>query len=135
MKKFAALDLGDKWIGIATADPMGIVTTPVTTVTIDKLYEFLETFIKEQMIGTIIVGLPITLRGTESEQTKKIKIIFEQLQKRFPTIIWKLFDERFTSQHAESIKPIKTKEDKLKSHAIAAALILNDYLESERNKN
>lgn len=133
MKKYAALDLGDTWVGIATADPMGIVTTPVTTIMYNELYTFLKQFIVKEMIGTIVVGLPTTLRGTESMQTKKIKKEFETLQKTFTNVTWQLFDERLTSQHAESIKPIKSKKDKLQSHAIAAALILHDFLESKRN--
>lgn len=132
-KKFAALDLGNRWTGIATADPAGIVTTPHSTVETKNLIDFLEKFIKNESIGTIIIGLPITVRNTESEQTKIVQNMADLLKETFNSIKFILFDERYTSQHAESIKPIKSKNDKLQSHAIAAAIILSDYLESTRN--
>lgn len=132
-KRFAALDLGDRWTGVATADPAGIITTPHTTVETKNLFTFLQAFLKKEMIGVMVVGLPITLRLTESDQTKKIRVVFQELQEQFPNNTFVFFDERYSSQHAESIKPIQSKKDKLHSHAIAAAIILSDYLESIKN--
>jgi len=80
-------------------------------------------------INTVVVGLPKTLRGTESEQTLKIKAYVELLKNKFPKVTWIFWDERMTSKQAESIKKIKNKEDKLQSHAIAAALVLGSYLD------
>ena len=62
----------------------------------------------------------------------KIAEANEELEKQFPTIIWKQWDERLTSKQAATIKPAKNKSDKLHSHAIAAALILSGYLEFQR---
>jgi RNase H-fold protein (predicted Holliday junction resolvase) len=43
-----------------------------------------------------------------------------------------MWDERLTSKQASKIKSTKTKEDKLRSHAIAAAIFLSTYLEYKR---
>jgi len=130
--RILALDIGDRWTGVAISDPLGILSRPYATSKTVELNSFLEKTIEKEHISIIVVGLPTTLRGTESEQTKKIIAMTDELKKIFTTIEWKLWDERFTSKQAAGIKSIKTKEDKLRSHAIAAALVLSVYLEYKR---
>ena len=130
--KIISLDIGDKWTGVAISDPLGILARPYQTAKTAELITFLEDLILKESISLVVVGLPTTLRGTESEQTKKIIAFTQQLQTIFPTLSWKLWDERFTSKQAASIKKTKVKTDKLHSHAIAAALILSGYLEYQR---
>jgi RNAse H-fold protein YqgF len=134
--KTAALDTGDRWVGVAIADALGIVARPYTTTENYKLIPFLTEFIQEERISTIVVGLPITMRGTESDQTRKVKEQIESLKTAFPEVIWEMWDERLTSKQADRMKPSKSKDDKITSHARAAALILQSYLERknyERN--
>lgn len=130
--KILALDIGDRWTGLAISDPLGILPRPYDTVKTAELFTSLEKIIDKERISTIVVGLPTTLRGTESEQTKKVLEMTETLKNLFPAIEWKMWDERLTSKQAASIKSIKTKEDKLRSHAIAAAIFLSSYLEYKR---
>lgn len=130
--KILALDIGDRWTGVAISDPLGILPRPYDTFKTQELYASLEKVIQKERITTIIVGLPTTMRGTESEQTKKIIAITKNLESHFHAIKWQLWDERLTSKQAAKIKSAKTKEDKLKSHAIAAAVILSTYLEYKR---
>lgn len=133
--RILALDIGDRWTGVAISDPLGILPRPYNTFKTIDLYAALEKTIEKERVSTIVVGLPTTMRGTESEQTKKIIAMANDLQKHFPHIEWKMWDERLTSKQAAQIKSTKTKEDKLKSHAIAAAIILSTYLEYRRNVN
>lgn len=130
--KILALDIGDRWTGVAISDPLGIITRPYDTFKTTELLPSLEKTIAKERISIIVVGLPTTMRGTESEQTKKIIALHDELRKQFPTVEWKLWDERLTSKQAAHLKPAKTKEDKLKSHAIAAAVILSTFLEFQR---
>jgi len=130
--KILALDIGDRWTGVAISDPLGILPRPYDTFKTAELYAALEKTIAKEHVSTIIVGLPTTLRGTESDQTKKVIAMTDELKKHFPNIEWKLWDERLTSKQAASIKSTKTKEDKLRSHAIAAAIFLSTYLEYKR---
>jgi putative Holliday junction resolvase len=128
--KTLALDLGDVHVGTAISDVLGITSKPYQTVSANELESFLKALLEKENIKTIVVGLPKTMRGTISQQTQKTIDTKEDLEKKFPQIKWVLLDERLTSKQADQIKQAKTKEDKIKSHSIAAALILRSYLDS-----
>ncbi len=133
--KRLALDLGDVWVGSAISDFLGITARPYQTIKLPELISFLEQTLAEEEIETIIVGLPTTFKGTESEQTKKIRKQTEELEKKFTDIKFKLWDERLTSKRASNLKQgkIKTKEAKQHQHSIAAAFILQSYLDRQAN--
>lgn len=126
--KIAALDLGDQWVGIALSDSTRTLAKPYTTAPFTEYPHKLKILIEEHKPAAIIIGYPKTMRGTESAQTKKVTAIYEELQKLFPNIIFILWDERLSSKRAQTTSPARTKEAKLKSHAIAAAFILDSYL-------
>lgn len=126
--KTAALDVGDVWTGIALSDALGITVKPYHTVKTIELIPYLETLFTKERISTMLVGLPRTMRGTDSEQTVKVRSFFAELSTQFPNINWKLWDERLSSKRAATVKTATSKEDKIKSHAIAAAFILHSYL-------
>lgn len=128
MGKILALDIGDQWTGIAVSDTLGFFAKPYTTVESSKLNKFLSEFCKAEAIDKIIIGYPKTMKGTESLQTKKVLETKERLASLFKNIQFLLWDERLSSKRAEAISAAKTKEQKLKSHAIAAAFILDSYL-------
>jgi putative pre-16S rRNA nuclease len=128
-RKILALDIGDQWTGTALSDLLGFTAKPYGTVPTSQLEDFISKTIEREPIKEIVIGYPITLRGTESMQTKKITEKKKQLEHDFPTITWQLWDERLTSKQAAGIKKAKTKEEKIQSHSIAAALILQSYLE------
>lgn len=132
MKKIAALDCGDAWTGSALSDVMHLLAKPYKTVSSKNLLPFIQTLVKDERIGTLVIGYPQTMRGTESEQTKKIVLLFESLKIQFPTINCILWDERLTSKKAASLKKGTSKEDKLHSHSVAAAIILTSYLDHLR---
>ena len=127
--KIAALDMGDRWTGIALSDAIRILARPYTTVATAKLYDTLHELLAKEKITTIVIGLPKTFRNTYSEQTNKVLEAAHQLKENFAHVEWVFWDERMTSQQASRVKKIITKQDKLNSHAIAAAIILNSYLE------
>ena len=128
--KIIALDVGDVHTGVAYADDLGIIATPYTTVATESLFAWIANIINTENLGTIIVGYPKTLKGTESAQTKKIVALFESLKKEFPTIIWKLFDERLTSKQAQRYMREQGKKSRHSEHALAAAIILQTYLDA-----
>lgn len=123
--KIVALDMGDQWVGVALSDSSRILSRPHTTVALRDLRKFLSELLDQESISTIVVGYPQTLRGTESDQTRKIVTQKEELEKEFSTVTWVLWDERLSSKHAQSMGK---KGDKLHIHAKAAAVILDTYL-------
>lgn len=127
--KILALDVGDKHTGTAISDALGFFAKPYKTVDSALLQEFIKNILQTEEINTIVIGWPKTMRGTISDQTKKVETTKKELEIVFPTITWILWDERLTSKQAARIKKVQTKEDKLHAHSIAAALILSSYLE------
>ena len=134
--KILALDLGDKWVGSALADALGISCKPYKSVTLETLNPFLTTTIPLEGITTIVVGYPKTVStGGESDQTKRVIAMKEELEKHFCpdngfSVQWVLWDERLSSKRASAATGnARTKEDKLKSHSVAAAFILQSYLD------
>lgn len=127
--KLLGLDIGDQWTGIAISDDLHIIASPLQTVATKILESTLKTVFAKERISHVVVGHPVTMKGTASDQTRKIVAYKEELEKKFHHIKWVLWDERLTSKQAASLKQAKTKEEKLKQHAVAAALILQSYLD------
>jgi len=130
--KTLALDVGDKWTGTALSDSLGMFAQPYQTTPSDKLETFLKDVLEKEPIKTVVVGYPKTMRGTISDQTRKVEATKEKLEKLFDSIEWVLWDERLSSKRASNLKKARTKEDKIKSHSIAAAFILESYLEFKK---
>ncbi len=135
--KILALDLGDRWVGSAISDPLGITCKPYQTVEIAGLADFLTQTIAQQRVATIVVGYPKTFSGGQSLQTEKVLKVKESLQAHFSAledvlpINWVLWDERLSSKRAHEIQQkASSVEAKLKSHSIAAAFILQSYLDN-----
>lgn len=133
--RILALDLGDKWVGTALSDGLGITCKPYKTVTLPNLPSFLQEIIPQERITTVVIGYPKTFSGGQSDQTRKIVAEKEKLEQQFGLvnevpITWLLWDERLSSKRAqELVQKARTPEEKQKSHSIAAAFILQNYLD------
>lgn len=130
--KILALDIGDAWTGSAISDALGLVAKPYQTVQTGDLQAFLNNIFQQETVQTIIIGHPKTMRGTASQQTKKVEEVKEALEKEFPHKKFLLWDERLSSKRAQTLKNARSKEEKAKSHSIAAAFILETYLQFAR---
>jgi putative holliday junction resolvase len=130
MSRLAAFDIGDKWTGVALSDSLRIFAKPYDTVATAGLESFLKTLLEQHDIEQCVIGYPITMHGTISQQTQKIIAVKQKLEILFPHVQWILWDERLSSKRASEVKKgtIKTKDDKSKLHAIAAAFILDSYI-------
>lgn len=130
--KILALDLGDVWVGSAISDGLGVSCRPYKTVQLPELEQFLTQTLAQEPISTIVVGYPKTVgAGTESDQTKKIVALKEELEQKFSQVSWVLWDERLSSKRAEEARRghYKDKEEKKLGHSIAASFILQTYLD------
>jgi putative holliday junction resolvase len=132
--KILALDIGDQWTGIAISDAIGMFARPLQTVTSTALATTLTELTTKERISTVIVGLPRTMKGTESDQTRKVREAFEALKTTFAQWTWILWDERLSSKRAQSLQieqgKRRSQETKHQEHAVAAAFILQTYLDS-----
>ena len=135
MKKVLGIDYGDRRLGIAVSDSLNIIASPLMVIDRKKNSNYLDqikNIIIEKDISLIVVGLPITLKGTSSKQTDKTKIFIKELGAHINTPI-KTIDERLTSLEAEKIliqKGIKTGHNKSQIDQISAIIILQEYLDS-----
>ncbi len=131
--KYMALDLGDAWIGVAVSDPMGMLARPLETIRAEDLLTRLPKLLEQERVGTVVIGRPITCKGNDSTQTVKIDTLAKQLTELLPEVTWKSWDERLSSKRAQHVqisqKKKATKETKQQSHAIAAAFILDSFLQ------
>ena len=133
MNRILAIDYGEKKIGLALSDPLKIIAKPFKTIensSIKKLLVDFEIIINEKNIDKIVVGLPITLKNSYSEQTNKvvefIKILKDKLKIKIIVV-----DERLSSIEAKKsliLQGIKTGHNKKDIDMTAAALFLQSYL-------
>lgn len=134
--RILSLDLGDRWVGSALSDALQMTCKPYKTVDINDLEAFLATTLEQEQVGIVVVGYPKTFSGGASEQTRKIEALKQELEKKFgeiqgKKINWILWDERLSSKRAEQLhKGDISSEAKRKNHSIAAAFILQSYLDS-----
>lgn len=136
MGRLLSIDYGRKRCGIAVTDVLKIVATGLTTVATAKLVEFIKQYVEKEDVEKIVVGLPTTMRGEQSESMKYITPGINRLRKELPGIEIVFFDERFTSVLAHksmlaSGMKKTDRQDKAIVDEISATIILNDYLQSK----
>ena len=142
MKKLA-LDVGDKTIGVAVSDALGITAQGVTTIErvgIRKDSEKVMDYAKEFDCDTIVIGLPKRLDGTDSPQTEKVYEFKTMLENKMKSsgmghidIVY--YDERLTTVMAEKVlieADVSRRKRKQVIDKQAAVLILQGYLDSRR---
>ena len=127
--KTLALDIGDVMTGTAISDALGMFARPYESVETRNLELFLHKILTLEPVTTVVVGYPKTMRGTVSDQTKKVDEAFADLKEKFSSLEWVLWDERLSSKRADTLRHAKTKDEKKHSHSIAAAFILSTYLD------
>ena len=134
MNKILALDIGEKRIGLAISDALGMLAHPLTTLTwqgIARLTEALEKIILDEGIDKIVVGMPFTLKGGSSKKTEEIKKLSDQLKERLQVPVLEQ-DERLTTKMAsDALKAVGKKPSKHRNKIdqIAAVYILQSYLD------
>jgi len=135
LSRILGLDYGERRIGIALSDPLQIIAKPLTVIDRKKTdYIFqLSKIIVENEIISIVVGLPLTLKGKKSKQTKTVLSFIDELQSKLTIPILQI-DERLSSIAAEKslqMQNIKTGYEKGKVDETAAAIFLQEYLDSK----
>lgn len=145
IKRKIALDVGDKTIGVALSDQLGITGQGLMTIErvgIKKDTSVVVDLIKEYDCDTVVIGLPLNLNGTDSIQTEKVRDFRTRLENKLRSnalqdvrIEWQ--DERFTTVMAEDILiAADVRRDKRKQviDKQAAVIIMQSYLDRMKNK-
>ena len=139
MGRIMGIDYGRKRTGVAVTDPLQIVAGNLATVPTHTLLQFIKDYLAHEVVDRIVVGKPTQLNGQPSESMKFITPFVDRLKKELPDMPVVMYDERFTSTIAHQamidggMKKID-RRDKSRVDAIAATIILNDYLQSRYNQ-
>ena len=139
MGRVLGIDYGRKRTGIAVTDPLQIVANNLATVPTHTLMKFIKEYVGRETVDRIVVGQPSQLNGEPSESMKYITPFVSRLKKELPDIPIVMFDERFTSTIAHQAMidggmKKSDRRDKARVDAIAATIILNDFLKSRYNQ-
>ena len=135
LSRILGLDYGERRIGIALSDPLGIIAKPFTVIdrkiTTDYISQLSDIILKNQVIA-VVVGLPLTLMGKKSKQTEIVLSFINQLKEilSIPVIA---IDERLSSVAAKKSlqkQAIKTGHNKGRIDETAAAIFLQEHLDS-----
>ena len=139
--RLMGLDFGSKTVGVAVSDLLGITAQPIEIVRRDKENQLrktlqrIETLIKEYEISLIVLGLPKNMNDTSGDRVAKTMEFKEMLERRTGLEV-ELMDERLTTVQAESIMSLSgVKKKDFKEHVdeLAAAIILQTYMDANNN--
>ena len=131
--------MGARRIGMALSDPEGILASPAgfldRTTEQEDLRRVLEV-VSQHRVGHIVVGIPVSLSGRRGPQARTIDRFRRSLARAsdLPVVSW---DERLSTTQAERrLKEVGVKPslERGRTDAAAAAVILQGYLDSLRNR-
>ena len=125
MARILALDVGSKRVGVACSDELAIIAIPLGTLrraSYNRDAALIAALVAEKAAECVVVGLPTSLSGQASAQTRRIEQFAEMLATRIsvPVVLW---DERLTTVMAKAINASDL-------DAVAAAFILQNYLDA-----
>lgn len=133
MARILALDYGSKRTGIAVTDEMQIIASGLATVPTGELMPYLEKYFAEENVELVLVGEPKQMDNTASQSEEAISEFIVKFRNRFPLMVVKRVDERFTSKMAartmiDSGLKKKKRQNKSLLDEISATIILQTYL-------
>ena len=140
MSRILGIDYGERRIGLALSDPTATIAQPLPTLTrrigkrppVSKILTIMST----NDVVEIVVGLPLTLAGEDSDWTRTVREFADKLHTRAGIPVY-LIDERMTSVQAErSVRSLGLKksqrEQKERLDSAAALILLQMYLDRRK---
>ncbi len=140
--RVVALDVGDRTIGVAASDELGITAQPLSTIrrtNLERDLARLGEILRERETERLVVGLPLNMDDTEGPRAARTRRFADELARRFglPVVLW---DERLSTWEAERAlieAGVRRKKRKSVIDTAAAQVILRSYLDAgapERGK-
>jgi putative holliday junction resolvase len=133
VSRVLGVDFGTKRVGLAISDGSGVLATPLDVVPRERTVEVVKSLVIEMDVAKIVVGLPTALGGHEGASADDARSLGKDLHNAtdLPVVY---HDERFTSRMAETTllgKGMKRRDRRQQVDKIAAAIILQDYLDNQ----
>ncbi|MDQ7780851.1 MAG: Holliday junction resolvase RuvX [Planctomycetota bacterium] len=153
-ERVLAVDYGTKRIGLAITDPTGVMALPLPLIEVPSrscdradvgdpgrereravVVDAIRKVVREKEIARIIVGHPLNTDDTAGPRAKDAESFAKELESALGVPV-EMFDERFTTQQAESMLagvPLSRKRKRAHVNSVAAQVLLESYL-SARSK-
>ncbi len=134
-----AVDLGKARTGLAVCDPCEILASPLAVLhegDPDRLAEAIVSAAKERGAQLLVLGLPRNMDGSEGESAQNARVMGEKLH-RLSGLPVEFCDERGTTITAQGyLNDVNVRGKKRKNtvDAVAATVILEDFLRSRRQR-
>lgn len=134
------LDLGEKRIGVAGCDRLGLMASGLTTIhrrSFSQDMDELRQMIRDRDIDRLIIGLPYTMDGKIGFQAKRIQRLAQRISNAVELPI-EFMDERLTSHEAKQLMGQQRRRSNRDLGAVdrmAAALILQQWLDQKRQES
>ena len=132
--RILGLDYGDKRIGVAVCDELGVTAQGLPTLvrkTKKHDLEILAHWVQHYSVQKIVIGYPLRLDGSEGIQCEKVNRFVDLLKKTFSLPVMK-WPETLSTREAEEIlisSGVRWQKRKEKVDRLAACLILQNYLD------
>ncbi len=139
-ERILALDIGNRRIGIAISDPLGILAHPLLTLHRKSPHLDLKSIgrlLRRHAVTDLVIGDPVHLSGDPSPQTLKTREFAGQLAHLHPEVRLHRLDERLTTAEAHTLlnrsgRPVRTRAARIERERtvdqIAAVLLLDAFL-------
>ena len=133
MGRILGIDYGDVRVGLALSDTTKLIASPFKTIkniNLKLLISELRKIIIEKNVDSIVLGLPIGMKGQDTHQTVKVKDFANSLSIFTIPIFFE--DERLSSVEAEkslALQKVKIRNNKEMIDQRAAAIILQKFLD------
>ena len=120
-----ALDYGSARCGCAVSDPTGVLATPL-----DPIIEpgtrrglgRLRALVGSTGVELVVVGLPLSLSGGDSAQTRETRAFAALLERSLPVPV-ELYDERFTTRLAAQSGGRASEDSRAAAHLLESWLV------------
>lgn len=138
MKRYMSLDIGDRTIGIAVSDLLGLTAQGVETIhrkTMEDDLKRLGELMAQYETHSLVSGLPKNMDGTEGERCQIVKEFMAKVKEAYPEVDVTFWDERLSTVAAtRSLLEADVSRRKRKKviDKMAAVFILQGYLDSLR---
>jgi putative Holliday junction resolvase len=133
------IDLGEKRIGLALSDALGILASPLEVFEYDSQETALEhilAVVKRSDVKKVVVGLPLNMNGSRGPEAQAAEAFADMLKQilEVPIVCW---DERLTTSQAEKAlleADVSRAGRRTRKDMVAAALLLQAYLDTAAGK-
>lgn len=131
-----ALDWGEKRVGVAISDPLGITAQGLATMSRrnrQKDLNYLRSLVAKHRVSLVVLGNPLQMNGLEGTQAEKMKAVKKDLEEHLEREV-RLWDERLTSMEAHRVLSEAGATQATRGQAVdrmAAVLLLQNFLDAQ----